>query len=121
MAFTKVSSASLGLSDTSGTGALACNLSETSSGTDWQVRPYTAAAGSWNALPLGSLASFDLLCVKNTDAANYTEVATANDGSGIFAKLTAGRFLFIACNPSATYYVRANTGACVLQMSAAEP
>jgi len=120
MAFTKVSSVALSIRDGQSTGALSATLSETCSGTDWEVRPYTATT-SWTAIPLGSLASFDLLCVKNTDGTNYVEIATANDGTGIFAKLTAGRFCFVACNPSATYYARANTASCVLQFAAVEP
>ncbi len=120
MAFTKSSTIGLSFTDTNLTGGMAPTLNETSSGTDWQVRPYTATT-SWTAIPLGSLASFDLLAVKNTDATNYVELATANDGSAIFAKLTAGRFSFVACNPSATYYVKANTASCVIQISAGEP
>lgn len=120
MAFTKTSAVALGIQDGQSTGALSASLTETSSGTDWEVRPYTATT-SWTAIPLGSLASFDLLCVKNTDGTNYVEIATANDGTGIFGKLTPARFSFIACNPSATYYIRANTASCVVQLSAVEP
>ncbi len=120
MAFTKQSTIALGISDSQATGALSANLTETSAGTDWEVRPYTATT-SWTSLPLGSLASFDLVAVKNTDATNYVEIATATDGTGIFGKLTPGRFCFIACNPSATYSVKANTASCVLQFAAVEP
>jgi hypothetical protein len=76
---------------------------------------------SWTAVNVTGLASVDLLAARNSDGTNYVELATANDGSGIFAKLTAGRGCFISANPSATYYARANTAACDVEFLSCEP
>jgi len=78
------------------------------------------AAGSWTALNLGTVTVADLLCVVNDDATNFVQLATANDNSGIFSKLTPGRCAFLPVDPAATIYGRANTGACVVKTTTVE-
>lgn len=95
-------------------------LVENLAGTDYYAKSWTVTT-SWTAIPLDALASFDLLFVKNNDAANYVQLATANDNSQIFAKLTAGRGCFLPPDPSATLYWRANTASCVCTVTATEP
>ena len=90
------------------------------SGTDFYSKQWTVTT-SWTAIPLDALASFDLLMVRNTDSTNYVQIATANDGTHIFAKLTAGRGLFLPADSSATLYWRANTASCVCSVVATEP
>jgi hypothetical protein len=96
------------------------SLSETIAGTDYYAKSWTVTT-SWVAIPLDALASFDLIFIKNTDATNYVQIATANDNSHIFAKLTSGRGTFIPVDPSATLYWRANTASCVCNVTATEP
>lgn len=96
------------------------SLSETLSGTDFIGRPVTVTT-SWTAIPLGDLASFDLLYARNTDATNYIQIATANDGTHVFAKLTAGRACFLPVDSGATLYWKANSASVVCNLVATEP
>lgn len=95
------------------------SLTEDLSGSDYYAKSWTVTT-SWTAIPLDALASFDLLMIKNNDTTNYVQIATANDGTGIFAKLTAGRGMFLPPNTS-TLYWRANTASCVCNVVATEP
>lgn len=95
-------------------------LVEDLSGTDFYAKPVTVTT-SWAAVSVEELASVDLLFVKNTDATNYVQLATANDNSGIFARLTAGRGCFFPVNSGSTIYARANTASCVCNFVAVEP
>ena len=76
---------------------------------------------SWEAITIGDLASVDLLALRNADSTNFIEIATANDDSGVFAKLTPGRGCLIAGKAGVTYYAKADTAACDLQVVAVEP
>ena len=76
---------------------------------------------AWEALTLSDLGSADLIAVKNNDATNYVQLATANDNSGIFARLTPGRGAFFPPETSATLYARANTAECELAKLVVEP
>ncbi len=76
---------------------------------------------SWEALTWGDIASISAITVINKDASHYVEVATANDGTGIFGYMapaaTAGQdggHCQLQCKPGApaTYYARANTASC---------
>ena len=96
------------------------SLSETLAGTDYYGKAWTVTT-SWTAIPLDALASFDLVLVKNTDATNFVSIATANDGTHKFAKLTPGRGLFIPADSSATLYWKADTASCVCNVTASEP
>lgn len=77
-------------------------------------------ATTWTALDLGTVTAADLICVVNDDATNYVQLALANDDSGIFAKLAAGRCAFFPPQPSATYYAKANTSACNVKITLTE-
>ena len=77
-------------------------------------------ATTWTALDLGTVTTADLICIVNDDATNFVQLATANNNSGIFAKLAAGRCAFFAAEPTATYYAKANTAACVVKITTAE-
>jgi len=95
------------------------SLNEDLSGTDYYAKSWTVTT-SWVAIPLDALASFDLLFIKNTDATNYVQIALDNASAQIFAKLTAGRAMFLPPNTS-TLYWRANTASCVCNVVAVEP
>lgn len=87
-----------------------------------------SATTSWVAIPLGSLASFRLLMLRNLDLVNYLQVATANDGTGIFATLQPSISLANANVDSVLYfppttstlYIKAHTAACDCQLAATE-
>lgn len=96
------------------------SLSENLSGTDYYAKSWTVTT-SWVAIPLDALASFDLLMVVNNDATNFVELATANDGTHKFAKLTAGRGCFLPPNSASTLYWKADTASCVCAVVATEP
>ena len=79
-------------------------------GTHFIENTQDCTAGSWEAINMGDIATLGYLAVKNLDATNYIEIATANDGTGILTKVLAGKSMPpIAAQPGATYYVRANT------------
>src|SRR5213076_3077359 len=78
-------------------------------GTHFLENTQDCTAGSWEAILLGDIATLGYLSVINLDATNYVEIATANDGTAIFAKILAGKSSLIPVQPSATYYVRAHT------------
>lgn len=96
------------------------SLIETLAGTDYYAKSWTVTT-SWTAIPLDALASFDLLMIKNTDATNYVELATANDGTHKFSKLTPGRATFISDPSASTLYWKANAASCVCNVTATEP
>ncbi len=120
MAFTFTSTVSSSITDGTLTAALIATLSETSSGSDYQIAPQSFAAGSWTLVDIGACASAHTVEMKNTDAANYIEFATANDNTGIFEKLTPGKAFLIHPNGVALYG-RANTGAVICQPIIREP
>jgi hypothetical protein len=97
------------------------NLTETPAGLKFIGEPQSIATGAWTAIALGSLASFDLLMLKNLDAANYIQVALDNAGAKIFGKLAAGRGMVWPVEPGATIYAQANTAACLLMVLGTEP
>jgi len=96
------------------------SLSEDLAGTDYYAKSWVVTT-AWTAIPLDALSSFNLLMVKNTDGTNYIQLATANDGTHIFCKLTAGRGCFFPPDSAATLYWRANTASCVVNVTATEP
>lgn len=77
-------------------------------------------ATTWTAIQLGAITAPDLMCVVNDDATNYVELAIANDNSGIFAKLAAGRCAFFPVAATTTIYGRANTAACNVKVTICE-
>lgn len=96
------------------------SLNEDLSGTDYYGKSWSVTT-SWVAVPLDALASFDLVFIKNTDTTNYVELATANDGTHKFAKLTPGRACFVPFNSASTLYWKANAASCVCNITATEP
>ena len=96
------------------------SLAENLSGTDYYAKSWTVTT-SWTAIPLDALASFDLLFVVNNDATNFVSLATANDGTHKFAKLTAGRGTFLPPDSGSTLYWKAYTASCVCSVVATEP
>ena len=80
----------------------------------------TLATGGWTALNLGAVATADLLCVVNDDAANFVQLAIDNAGAKIFAKLTPGRCAFFPPDPTATIYGKPDTANCVVKVTAVE-
>ena len=120
MANEKTTSVSFVVSKNNLTAQDSVSLSETLAGSKYYAKPLTVTT-SWTAIPLDVLGSFDLLLIKNTDATNYVQIATANTGSQIFAKLTPGRASFICPDPSATLYWKANSASCICNVTAVEP
>lgn len=76
---------------------------------------------AWAALPLGTVATADLLLVINTDPTNYVQLATDNAGAKVFARLSPNRAAFIPPDPAVTIYAKANTAACLVQVLACDP
>lgn len=104
----------------SGTASGSASQSLTLTGVHFVDEIQDFAAGAWEALDLGDIATLGYLWLKNTDAVNYIEVATANDGTGIFAKFVAGHGNIINVQAASTYYIRANTATVKVHMIAAE-
>lgn len=101
---------SIAISGTNGSASLPGSDSIDQVGTHFIENIQDCTAGSWEAINLGDIDTLGWLAIKNLDATNYVEIATANDGSGIFTKILAGASMPpIKGQPSATYYVRANT------------
>lgn len=64
---------------------------------------------SWEAIVLTDIGTLGFLFVRNEDETNFVQIATANDGSQILAKVVAGRGQAIEPQPGATYYIKADT------------
>jgi hypothetical protein len=64
---------------------------------------------SWEAVSVTDIGTLGFLFIRNEDAVNYVEIATANDNTGIFGKIVAGRGLPVDVSAGATYYLKANT------------
>lgn len=64
---------------------------------------------SWEAITLTDIGTLGFLMVRNEDADNFVQIATANDGSEILAKVLPGRGQAIEPQPAATYYIKADT------------
>lgn len=101
-------------------GQVSAGVNETPAGTNALVEQQSVGTGSWAALNVGLCSPADWIAVLNTDPTNYVQVALANDGTKIFGKLKAGRPMILPQDPTATFYVKANTAACVLLVGAAE-
>jgi hypothetical protein len=97
------------------------NLAEDLAGSNLSGSLQSVGTAGWVALNLGTVAAADLLCVVNTDAAHYVQLATDNAGAKIFAKLTPGRAAFFPPDPTVTIYAKANTAACLVQVLACDP
>jgi hypothetical protein len=76
---------------------------------------------SWTAIDVSMLGSVDLIAIRNTDATNFIQVALDNAGAKIFAKITAGRGMFLCGESTATYYYKADTASCDVEVLACEP
>jgi hypothetical protein len=120
MASEKSTSISFSITKNNLRGGDVLSLTENLTGSNYYGKPVTVTT-SWTAVPLDLLGSFDLLMVKNTDATNYVELATANDGTHKFAKLTPGRAVFFPPNSASTIYWKANVASCVCNVVATEP
>tara|TARA_R100001129_G_scaffold30855_3_gene20378 strand:- start:2695 stop:3054 length:360 start_codon:yes stop_codon:yes gene_type:complete len=67
---------------------------------------------------VSDIATYGYIFLKNLDSTNYIEIADEND-SNYFCKLKAGEFsLFRAAD--STYWARANTSACNLEVTVIE-
>lgn len=53
------------------------------------------------------------LYIRNQDPTNYVEISMVSDGTVPFARLKPGEQMLIPMVPSATYYSKAHTGACL--------
>jgi hypothetical protein len=89
------------------------NLTETPAGSAY-VAVSQSIATTWTAVSLGPVAAFDLVLIKNNDPTNYVQLASANDGTGIFGRLTPGRAGCWPVDAGATIYAKAHTAACII-------
>ena len=96
------------------------SLSETTSGTDAIAQPYTVTT-SWVAIPLGALASFKKLMIRNTDAANFIQVAIDGSGTNKILKIVAGDANLFTPDPTQTLYWKADTASVLCTITATEP
>lgn len=96
------------------------NLSEDFAGKNYQAYVKTVTT-SWTAIDVSMLGSVDLLGIRNTDATNYIQIALDNAGAKIFGKLTPGRGMWLPGEPTATYYFKANSASCDVEVIACEP
>jgi len=88
---------------------------------DQMITNVQAVGTSSEALVLGDVTTLGYLLIKNLDATNYVEVAsdTAFGASDIISKLLAGDIMLVK-SPVATLYVKANTAACNISVTAVE-
>ncbi len=72
---------------------------------------------SEEAILVGDVGTLGWIGVRNLDPTNYVEVGTGATltSANTFAHLLPGEWFFIKANASATYYAKANTGACNCQ------
>jgi hypothetical protein len=103
------------------TSGLSLSLNENLAGDNYEAGTQSVGTGAWEAVSLGDCSSADLMAIKNNDDTNYVQLATANDGTKIFAKLTPGRVCFVPVDPTATIYAKANTAAVEIQKVIVEP
>jgi hypothetical protein len=66
---------------------------------------------SWEAIQIGDVSTIGYVYARNQDATNFVQLALANDGSGIFAKLIAGDVAIFPAQ-TATMYAKADTANC---------
>lgn len=97
------------------------NLTETTAGVNFLGTSQSITTVAWTAIGKGNCANLDLVFIKNMDAANYVQLATANDGSHIFSRLKAGRGAAFPVESAVTIYSKATGGICVVEVIGAEP
>lgn len=80
---------------------------------------------SWEAIVVTDLASVELIAISNLDATNFVEVAVESAGTNKFAKLTAAgtpkSTLYVPAASGVTFYAKADTAPCSIQVLAVEP
>jgi hypothetical protein len=112
MAIAKKITVGLELAEDNLVSGLSSFIDETSAdGADANTAPQDVGT-SWEALDIGACSPADWVLVKNIDATNFVQLATSNGGTGIFAKIAPGRAAIFPAEPTATYYVKADTAAC---------
>lgn len=94
--------------------------SETPASADNVMQVQSVGTGSWVALDVGNCSPADMIAVINNDGTNYVQLATANDGTKIFARIGAGRFALFPQDSGVTIYVKANTATCSVVVAACE-
>jgi len=120
MAIAKKITLGLELTEDDLTSGLSSFLTEDSAaGADAVTAPQDVGT-AWEALDVGACNPADLILVKNVDETNFVQIATANNGTGIFSKLAPGRGTLVAAEPTATYYMKADTAACRVLVVAVE-
>lgn len=72
---------------------------------------------SAEAITLGEVSSLGYVLVQNLDSTNYVELSLDNSMTQKFSKLLAGQFALFPSS-TATLYARANTAACLCQVTA---
>jgi len=99
---------------------LAAGVAEAPTAANAAQQKQSIGTGAWVALNVGLCSPADWIAIKNTDAANYVQLATDNAGAKIFSKLKAGRSMLFPQDPGVTIYAKANTAAVVLVVVASE-
>ena len=103
-------------------GSASINVSETRTltGTGFVSEEQEIGTGAWEAIDLTDIGTLGFLVIRNIDPTNYVEIATANDGTQIFGKISAGRGLPVEVASGVTYYAKANTGSVKIVFLATE-
>ena len=92
-----------------GSAALQTSEQRTLTGTGFVNIEQEIGTGAWEAVSVTDIGTLGFLFIRNEDAVNYVEIATANDDTGIFGRISAGRGLPVDVVSGATYYLKANT------------
>ena len=115
---TKNSQVTFTVQDGQNVATLTQAITEVATGNDRQNVTQTIAT-SWTAINFRPVTP-DLFMVQNLRPDNYVQLATANDGTGLFARVSPGRpGPYITADPGATYYARAHTAAVKIAILAA--
>ncbi len=75
---------------------------------------FVATEASAVALPLGGVASPDMLAITNMDETNYVEVGEDDGGFVAVQRIKPGRTLMLDLTELAAPYVKANTANCLV-------
>src|SRR5437899_7254920 len=99
--------------------ALAKNYVVTQAGLNSTLETFTATTATL-ALPLGAVGTLGFICVINTDATNYVDLAIDSGSVNKFCRLLPGQGICLPAEPAITYYAKANTASCILAILAVE-
>lgn len=89
-------------------------LTPTMTGSNYQKHRQTIGTSEEVLVVPGDAGTLGLIMAINRDVTNYVELLAAS-GAQAFAKMLPGEFALFRAAAGATYYGKANTGACELE------